>query len=112
MANGGGAFSAVEIIDLLITAALMPMFLFMPVPAPLGQWRRVLTCQAPAADPALELVRRALEQQATPHDNPGLRTLAAPPAACRQTGGSPEVRHRFSRPGEEMGYHAQSLPPV
>ncbi len=66
MANGGGAFSAVEIIDLLITAALMPMFLFMPVPAPLGQWRRVLTCQAPAADPALELVRRALEQHATP----------------------------------------------
>ncbi len=78
LANGGGAFSAVEIIDLLITAALMAMFLFMPVPALLGQWSRVLTFQAPAAASALERVRQALEHHATPHDNLGLRTLTPP----------------------------------
>ena len=78
LANGGGAFSAVGIIDLLITAALMAMFLFMPVPALLGQWSRVLTFQAPAAATALERVRQALEQHGTPHDNLGLRTLAPP----------------------------------
>jgi hypothetical protein len=78
LANGGGVFSAVEIIDLLITAALMAMFLFMPVPALLGQWSRVLTFQAPAGASALERVQQALERHATPHDSLGLRTLAPP----------------------------------
>jgi len=78
LANGGGAFSAVEMIDLLITAALMAMFLFMPVPARLGQWSRVLSFQGPAAASALELVRQALEQHATPLDKLGLRPLAPP----------------------------------
>ena len=78
LANGGGAFSAVEMIDLLITAALLAMFLFMPVPARLGQWSRVLSFQAPAATSALERVRQALEQHATPYDKLGLRPLAPP----------------------------------
>lgn len=78
LANGGGAFSAVEMIDLLITAALMAMFLFMPVPALLGQWSRMLTFQAPAAASALEFVQQALQQHATPHDKLGLRPLAPP----------------------------------
>lgn len=76
--NGGGAFSAVAIIDLLITAALMAMFLFMPVPALLGQWSRMLTFQAPAAASALDHVQRALDRHATPHDNIGLRALCPP----------------------------------
>jgi hypothetical protein len=65
-------------IDLLITAALMAMFLFMPVPALLGQWSRMLTFQAPAAASALEFVQQALQQHATPHDKLGLRPLAPP----------------------------------
>ena len=76
--NGAGAFRAVTIIDLLITAALLVMFLFMPIPALLGQWSRMLTFQAPAAGSALECVRQALERHATPHDNLGLRALSPP----------------------------------
>jgi len=76
--NGGGIFRAVAVINLLVAAALMAMFLFMPVPALLGQWSRMLTFQAPAAGPALERVRQALARHATPHDNLGLRTLAPP----------------------------------
>ena len=78
LANGGGAFRAVTIIDLLITAALMAMFFFMPVPALLGQWSRMLTFQAPAAGPALDRVRQALDRHATPHDTLGLRALSPP----------------------------------
>jgi hypothetical protein len=78
LGNGGGAFSAAAIIDSLITAALMAMFLFMPVPALLGQWSRMLTFQAPAAGSALDHVWRALDRHATPHDNLGLRTLTPP----------------------------------
>ena len=92
LANGGGAFSAVEMIDLLITAALMAMFLFMPVPARLGQWSRVLSFQAPAAASALELVRQALEQHATPHDKLGLRPLAPPGEGRRDY---LELRHGY-----------------
>ena len=76
--NGGGAFTAVTIIDLLITAALLVMFLFMPIPALVGQWSRMLTFKAPAAGSALECVRQALERHATPHDNLGLRALSPP----------------------------------
>ena len=76
--NGGGAFRAVTIIDLLVTAALLVMFLFMPIPALLGQWSRMLTFQAPAAGSALDRVRQAMERHATPHDNLGLRALSPP----------------------------------
>jgi len=57
--NGRGAFTAVGLINLLITATLMAMFLFMPVPALLGQWSRMLTFQAPAAGSALDYARQA-----------------------------------------------------
>jgi hypothetical protein len=92
LANGGGAFSTVEIIDLLITAALMAMFLFMPVPALLGQWSRMLTFQAPAAASALERIRQALDRHATPHDNLRLRALAPPGEGRRDY---PELRRGY-----------------
>jgi hypothetical protein len=76
--NGGGVFSAMAIIDLLITAALMALFLFMPVSALLGQWSRMLTFQAPAAASVLDRVQRALDRPATPRDNIGLRALCPP----------------------------------
>jgi len=79
LANGGGGiFSTVTIIDLLIEVALMGMFLFMPVPALLGQWSRVLTFQAPAAGSALQYVQQALDRHATPRDTLGMRVLSPP----------------------------------
>jgi hypothetical protein len=79
LANGGGGiFSTVTIIDLLIEVALMGMFLFMPVPALLGQWSRVLSFQAPAAGSALQYVQQALDRHATPRDTLGMRVLSPP----------------------------------
>ena len=66
------------ILDLLIEVALMGMFLFMPVPALLGQWSRVLTFQAPAAGSALPYVQQALDRHATPRDTLGMRVLSPP----------------------------------
>jgi hypothetical protein len=84
VANGRGAFTAVGLINLLITAALMAMFLFMPVPALLGQWSRMLTFQAPAAGSALDHARQALDRHATPHDTLGLRALYPPGEGRRE----------------------------
>jgi hypothetical protein len=78
LANGGGPFGAVAVIDLLVSAGLMAMFLFMPVPALLGQWSRVLTFQAPAAGSALDHARQALCRHGTPHDKLGIRPLSPP----------------------------------
>lgn len=78
VSNGGGALNATAVISLLITTALLAMFLFMPIPVLLGQWSRLLTFQAPAAGSALDRVRQALDRHATPHDNLGMRTLTPP----------------------------------
>lgn len=78
LANGGGALTVAEVISLLITIALLAMFLFMPIPVLLGQWSRMLTFQAPAAGSALGRVRQALNRHATPHDNLGIRALTPP----------------------------------
>ena len=78
LADGGGALNATAVISLLITTALLAMFLFMPIPVLLGQWSRLLTFQAPAAGSALDRVRQALDRHATPHDNLGMRTLTPP----------------------------------
>jgi hypothetical protein len=78
LGSGGGALRVTGVISALVSAALMAMFLFMPVPALLGQWSRMLTFQAPAAGSALERVRQALERHATPHDNLGMRAMTPP----------------------------------
>jgi hypothetical protein len=84
VANGRGAFTTVAFINLLITATLMAMFLFKPVPALLGQWSRMLTYQAPAAGSALDYARQALDRHATPHDTLGLRALSPPGEGRRE----------------------------
>jgi len=84
VADGRGAFTTVAFINLLIAATLMAMFLFMPVPALLGQWSRMLTCQAPAAGSALDYARQALDRHATPHDTLGLRALFPPGEGRRE----------------------------
>jgi hypothetical protein len=76
--NGGGALRTTALISALVTVTLMAMFLFMPVPALLGQWSRMLTFQAPAGSSALERVRQALDRHATPRDNLVLRTITPP----------------------------------
>jgi hypothetical protein len=53
LGNGGGAVRATGLISALVTITLMAMFLFMPVPALLGQWSRTLTFQAPASRTAV-----------------------------------------------------------
>jgi hypothetical protein len=78
LANQAGMLAAVPFIDLLLTAALMAAFAFMPVPALLGQWSRVLTFQAPAAGSALPYVQQALDRHATPRDTLGMRVLSPP----------------------------------
>jgi hypothetical protein len=74
----GSAFKAVAIINSLIGVALMALFVFLPIPALLGQWSRMLTFQAPVAGSALSRVRQALNHHAIPHDKLGMRTLSPP----------------------------------
>ncbi len=63
---------------LLSVVVLLLVFWLLPVPALLGQWSRLLSFQAPAADSALDCVARALDAHATPSDKLGIRLISPP----------------------------------
>jgi hypothetical protein len=62
----------------LVVIALTLAFWLLPVPALLGEWSRLLSFQAPAAETALGHVREALDRHAIPRDTIGVRPISPP----------------------------------
>jgi hypothetical protein len=75
---GSGVLKIVPVISGLTVILLFFLFWLLPVPALLGQWSRLLSFQAPAAQTALDRIREELYRHATPNEKLGLRPISPP----------------------------------
>jgi hypothetical protein len=75
---GSGVLKIVPVISGLTVILLFFLFWLLPVPALLGQWSRLLSFQAPAAQTALDRIRDELDRHATPNEKLGLRPISPP----------------------------------
>ena len=72
-----------SIVSILVAIALLIAYLFMPVPALLSQWSRLLGLRAEIADTAYEYIRQAVHRHATPYDIFQPKTLLPPGEGVR-----------------------------
>jgi hypothetical protein len=75
---GSGVLKIIPVISGLTVIVLFFLFWLLPVPALLGQWSRLLSFQAPAAQTALDRIRDELDRHATPNEKLGLRPISPP----------------------------------
>ena len=80
---GFDSLKAVGSASVFLVLGMTLVFLLLPVPALLGEWSRLLSFQAPAADKALDLVRDALDRHAIPSDKLEMESLSPPGEADR-----------------------------
>jgi hypothetical protein len=78
-----GALAALPVVGTLLAIGLVVAYLFLPVPALLAQWSRLLGFRAAAAEIAYEHITAALESHATPRDSLQRRTLVPPGEGVR-----------------------------
>jgi hypothetical protein len=72
-----------EIISTLAWIGLWCVFLFLPVPALLGQHSRLLRLRAPSADAVLTSVRESIVRHETPADSLAMRNMTPPGEGSR-----------------------------
>jgi hypothetical protein len=84
LGTGVGVLTLVSLLATLSAIVLFVLFWFLPVPALLGEWSRLLGMQAPAAPAVLDHVSAALERHCTPHSKLGVRPLSLPGEGRRQ----------------------------
>ena len=73
-----------SIVSLLVAIAVLIAYLFMPVPALLSQWSRLLGLRAEIANTAFEYIRQAVDRHATPYDSFQPKRLVLPGEGVRQ----------------------------
>ena len=73
-----------SIVGFLVLIGVVVAYLFMPVPALLSQWSRLLGLRAGIADTAFQYIGQALERHATPYDSFRPKTFLLPGDGTRQ----------------------------
>lgn len=73
-----------SIVGFLVLIGVVIAYLFMPVPALLSQWSRLLGLRAGIADTAFQYIGQAVERHATPYDSFRPRAFLLPGEGTRQ----------------------------
>lgn len=78
-----GVLDLDSIVGFLVLIGVIIAYLFMPVPALLSQWSRLLGLRAGIADTAFQYISQAVDRHATPYDSFRPKTLLLPGEGSR-----------------------------